>query len=179
MAVEPARIMRTDGEAPEDSSEGDIVEVMVMVVVVVVMVISAPYNALPLVSTLSHSPTHSANSGLKPLGNNGSYSPPFNRQTQVWIPPGDWEHAQSGEVLHGPKTINVTSNVTSMPIYHRHGGMLVLAPLPAPKAVASESQWDQLTLEIFPSWHGTSAINRVFVDTKEQVWVGACVCFGI
>ena len=54
----------------------------------------------------------------------------------------------------------------------------MLETLPAQNAVTRESQWDQLTLEVFPSWEGTSAvaaIERAFVDTKEQVRVCKCV----
>ena len=39
MAVDPARITRTDGKKLKDFSEGDIVEVMVVVMVLMVMVV--------------------------------------------------------------------------------------------------------------------------------------------
>jgi hypothetical protein len=123
--------------------------------------------------------------GLTPLGPNGSYTQPFNRETELWVPPGEWEHTQTGESIKGPTTINVSSEIGSMPLYHRRGGMLVLAPLPHQATAASGTDvadWSRLSLEIFPvfgdySGEGDDAVSRAsegpvttrsFVDTKEQ-----------
>ena len=103
--------------------------------------------------------------GKVALGSNGTYDPPFNRGTSVWVPPGEWEHTQTGETVRGPKIVNVTSAIDQMPMYHRRGGgVLVLASTTA----AAADEWRDLSLEIFPSFASASSSTRVFVDSKEQ-----------
>jgi len=74
----------------------------------------------------------------------------------LWIPPGRWRDAWTGEVMEGPKTITVTSDLEHMPIYIRDGGLIFTTPL---RMASGTPVWDKLTVEAFvPS--GAGKTNR-------------------
>lgn len=81
---------------------------------------------------------------LAPLMDNHSIT------RSVWVPPGVWEDAWSGESTVGPAMINVTQPFDRIPLWHRRdGSFLVLAE--APTLRVDEQDWSTLTLEAFPS----------------------------
>jgi hypothetical protein len=64
----------------------------------------------------------------------------------LWVPPGRWQDAWTGETLEGPKTITVTSDQEHTPIYAREGGMIFTAPL---RMSSGTPVWDSLTVDAF------------------------------
>merc|ERR1711871_108823 len=59
---------------------------------------------------------------------NGGQNGSWNRGRDLWLPPGRWQDAFSGEVLQGNVTIARKSvPIDSLPLYHRLGGLVVLA----------------------------------------------------
>jgi alpha-glucosidase (family GH31 glycosyl hydrolase) len=66
----------------------------------------------------------------------------------VFIPPGDWEDAWNGTVVSGPQTIVVTKPPEQIPMWHRHGGMIVTTSNPGLRI--EQQDWRELTLEAFP-----------------------------
>lgn len=65
---------------------------------------------------------------------------------KVWLPPGSWVDAWTGDVLAGPKTIVVESDLWHTPMYIRAGGLIVTAPQ---LSHAEEKPWDDVCLEAF------------------------------
>eukprot|EP00929_Paragymnodinium_shiwhaense_P095026 TRINITY_DN55986_c0_g1_i1.p1 TRINITY_DN55986_c0_g1~~TRINITY_DN55986_c0_g1_i1.p1 ORF type:complete len:844 (-),score=64.29 TRINITY_DN55986_c0_g1_i1:10-2508(-) len=77
----------------------------------------------------------------------GAWPPNFNRERSIWIPPGHWQDAWSGRTVVGPLTVNVSSSLEQMPIYHRRPSILVCASSAALNVRAQD--WRQLVLEVF------------------------------
>jgi hypothetical protein len=69
----------------------------------------------------------------------------------VWIPPGSWEDAWTGEVVEGPATRRVAAALWEIPLFIRRGAIIPLAPV-APHTAAQ--RWDPVTLEVFPPARG-------------------------
>src|SRR5262249_1276982 len=46
----------------------------------------------------------------------------------VWIPPGDWINAWSGQLVSGPVTITNVTPLEQIPLFIRSGTVLALAP---------------------------------------------------
>ena len=67
----------------------------------------------------------------------------------VWLPPGGWTDAWTGETVTGPKTVNVFSPVygsrSQIPLWHRHGGLTVLADQPTHNVDSQD--WSTLVLD--------------------------------
>ena len=62
------------------------------------------------------------------LAAGGPPPPPkvYNRSRTVWVPPGEWTDAFSGQTVAGPTTLKLTNvSLDTMPLYHRHGGIVV------------------------------------------------------
>lgn len=74
-------------------------------------------------------------------------------ERSLWLPPGDWEDAWTGETLQGPKTITVQCDLHHTPIYVRKGGIVFLAP----DAQHTEPKpWDTITIDAYaPTSDGT------------------------
>ena len=66
----------------------------------------------------------------------------------VWIPPGEWHDAWNGTVVRGPRSMSVTQPYERIPLWHRAGGLLVLAHDGAMRT--DEQDWSTLTVEAFP-----------------------------
>jgi hypothetical protein len=70
-------------------------------------------------------------------------------QRSVWVPPGTWTDAWDGSTVTGPTTMAVTQPYERQPMWHRAGGLTVLAS--DPKALrVDEQDWSELTLEAYP-----------------------------
>lgn len=81
-------------------------------------------------------------------------APIFNSTTNetsrsVWVPPGDWEDAWDGSVVTGPKTITTKQPYERQPMWHRKGGLLIVADKSGTRV--EEQDWSSLTLEAFPA----------------------------
>lgn len=98
----------------------------------------------------------------------------FNRHTTVWIPPGQWEDAWSGEVLSGPRSISVQSPPESIPLYHRRPGLLLTADSWA-RNVQSQDR-GHLIVEAFPGEIQDAPIERRWqLDNLDDVQLRATV----
>jgi hypothetical protein len=66
---------------------------------------------------------------------------------ELWIPPGNWINAWTGEAVTGP--VNVTNQVPleQAPLYLRCGTILPLAP---EMQYTGEKPWSPLTLDLYP-----------------------------
>jgi alpha-glucosidase (family GH31 glycosyl hydrolase) len=74
----------------------------------------------------------------------------------VWIPPGSWTDAWSGASITGPKSVTVSQPVERIPLWHKAGGLTILASEPALRV--DDQDWGELTLEAFRAG-GESAIQ--------------------
>jgi len=64
----------------------------------------------------------------------------------VWIPPGTWEDAYSGEEVVGPRTVEARQPYERIPLWHRRGGAVVSAG----EALRVEDQdWSQLAVDVW------------------------------
>jgi hypothetical protein len=71
----------------------------------------------------------------------------------LWLPPGRWQDAWTGETLDGPKTIVVTSDLEHTPIYVREGGMIFTTPM---RMSSGTPVWSNLTVDAFIPKAGTT-----------------------
>lgn len=79
-------------------------------------------------------------------------TPPHGNDTrQVWIPPGQWVDAWTGEVVegNGSQLIVVTRPSNRAALWHRRGGILVCVPHTNATPLQRQS-WEHLILEVFP-----------------------------
>mmetsp|Transcript_79764 Transcript_79764/g.247386 ORF Transcript_79764/g.247386 Transcript_79764/m.247386 type:complete len:853 (-) Transcript_79764:84-2642(-) len=86
---------------------------------------------------------------------------------QVWIPPGNWQDAWDGTVVSGPKWISAKQPFERQPMWHRRGGLLVLADSPALRV--EEQDWSTLTLEAFPEAARRAAARRSLFERGTSV----------
>lgn len=72
----------------------------------------------------------------------------------VWIPPGRWQDAWTGETWEGPQTLSVTSDLAHTPMYVREGAMVTTT---LPRMSSGIPVWDNLVVDAFlPRENGTS-----------------------
>jgi len=96
----------------------------------------------------------------------GAKAPNFNRKRTVWLPPGLWEDAFTGNVIHGPLTQAIESTVETIPLFHRRPGILLCAD---PTALNVRAQdWSRIFVEAFPGSAGSEA-KRFLHDTRADV----------
>jgi hypothetical protein len=81
----------------------------------------------------------------------------------VWVPPGGWIDAWSGATITGPKTVTVSQPVERIPLWHKKGGLTILASEPTLRV--DDQDWSELTLEAFPHAAGTAGPDCVTVRT--------------
>ena len=65
----------------------------------------------------------------------------------VWIPPGTWINAWTGQTVTGPSTVTNDTPLAQAPIYIRSGTILPLAP---EMQYTGQLPWDPVTLDIYP-----------------------------
>ena len=78
----------------------------------------------------------------------------------LWLPPGRWQDAWTGETLVGPKTVTVTSDLEHTPIYVREGGMIFTAPL---RMSSGTPVWNDAVVDVFVSESGKTA-REIYED---------------
>ncbi len=73
-------------------------------------------------------------------------------KTSLWVPPGTWVDAWTGDVVKGPKSISVNSPLWHTPMYVRQGGILFLS-----KDVLGTAQIrkDAMIADIYPPTSGS------------------------
>eukprot|EP01048_Picozoa_sp_COSAG05_P017934 COSAG05_NODE_2536_length_2932_cov_2.918814_2_plen_426_part_00 len=75
-----------------------------------------------------------------------TYTPPYNRDASVWLPPGEWHNAFTGQVYDGGQNISLTGvDVKQMPLFHRGGGAVITA------TQSDVAGWGGLVLHIWPT----------------------------
>lgn len=72
----------------------------------------------------------------------------------LWIPPGNWINAWSGDVVTGPLIVTNMTPLDQQPIYIRSGAVLPLAPQ---TQYAGEKPWNPITLDFYPAVQPGSA----------------------
>jgi len=85
----------------------------------------------------------------------------------LWIPPGDWINAWTGETVSGPLMITNTVPLDKIPLYIRAGAVLPLAPQ---MQFTGEKPWDPITLDLYPLPGQTSTATLYEDDTKTIVY---------
>jgi len=82
----------------------------------------------------------------------------------VWVPPGDWEDAWTGDRVSGPSHASVSVVAGRIPLFYRGGGLLVLGP----HAMRVDDQdWSALTLEAFAT-SGSSRTQRQIYEREDS-----------
>lgn len=79
----------------------------------------------------------------------------------LWIPPGHWQDAWTGETLEGPKTITVTSDLEHTPIYVREGGLIATTPLRMHSGIPL---WENLVVDAFVPPDAGATHREVYED---------------
>jgi hypothetical protein len=92
----------------------------------------------------------------------GGWSHNGSASREVWIPPGGWVDAWTGELETGPKLATSFQPLNRVPMWHRRGGLVVTAPV---AQTVERQDWSTLTLELSPFGvgRGVAAVN---VDTE-------------
>lgn len=81
----------------------------------------------------------------------------------VWIPPGHWEDAWTGETLTGPRTLHVHAPTNRIPMHIRRGGLVLLGP---DMLHTAEKPWDTITVEAYPE-AGQRQTRSLYEDDGE------------
>ena len=76
----------------------------------------------------------------------------------VWLPPGTWTDAWSGETQTGPKSIEMKVPLAHIPMFVKAGTIVPLAPA---MQYTGEKAWDPITLDVYP---GASAETTLYED---------------
>ena len=85
----------------------------------------------------------------------------------VWIPPGTWQDAWSGDTVSGPTNISVSQPYERVPLYHRQGGLMVLVSEPSLRV--HRQDWSELTLEAFPAADVAQTTHRTVAERGADV----------
>lgn len=91
---------------------------------------------------------------------------------QVWVPPGHWEDAFSGEIVQGPQVLTRSSvPLTETIVYHRRPSVAVTAQKKFPGQNAATTDFSTLVVEAFASpgvVSGSVAVTRREVLLPEE-----------
>ncbi len=85
----------------------------------------------------------------------------------LWIPPGDWINAWTGETISGPSLLTNTVPLDKIPVYIRTGAVLPLAPQ---MQFTSEKPWNPITLDLYPRSGEISTATLYEDDTKTTAY---------
>ena len=83
----------------------------------------------------------------------------------VWIPPGAWEDAWTGEIVSGPRQIEAACPLEKTPLYVRRGGILLMAPA---MNFVKEKPWDVVTADVYPPEQG-EVVRELYEDDGESL----------
>ncbi|AQQ09813.1 Alpha-xylosidase [Sedimentisphaera cyanobacteriorum] len=101
------------------------------------------------------------------IGDNILFAPVYepmkdSPKRSLWLPPGEWINAFTGEVLEGGKTVSAELNLETVPLFVRSGSVIPLAPNMLDTA---KKPWDPITLDIYPS-SKTAAKAQLYEDDR-------------
>jgi hypothetical protein len=66
---------------------------------------------------------------------------------KLWLPPGEWINAWTGERIQGPRRMEVHAGASVTPMFLRAGSLFPLAP---EMQHTGEKPWDPITLDVYP-----------------------------
>ena len=87
----------------------------------------------------------------------------------VWIPPGTWYEAWTGEELRGPVWIRVTTPPDRVPLYFRGGRVVVTGP---ERQYVGEPVSEAVTLKVFPDERGRARMDVEGADATSRIEAG-------
>lgn len=79
----------------------------------------------------------------------------------VWIPPGEWQDAWTGESVTGPRTIHVMQPADRIPMWHKRGSLLLTDGTKGNLRLVSQD-WSELVVEAFPAAGASSETRHVY-----------------
>jgi alpha-glucosidase (family GH31 glycosyl hydrolase) len=85
----------------------------------------------------------------------------------LWVPPGDWIDAWTGQTVSGPTLLTNTVPLDKIPVYIRAGAVLPLAPQ---MQFTSEKPWNPITLDLYPRAGETNTATLYEDDTKTTAY---------
>jgi alpha-glucosidase (family GH31 glycosyl hydrolase) len=101
-----------------------------------------------------------------------------NAGRSVWVPPGVWQDAYTGQRISGPLTLyNVQQPWERQPMWHRVGGFLVMATKAAHRV--DDTDWTQLTLEAFVELGASSTVRDIYTAAQADVLLPPKVTIGV
>lgn len=86
-----------------------------------------------------------------------------NDAREVFIPDGTWIDVWSGEKFVGPRTVTVTHDLDTSPVFVREGA---LVPLARNAESTSATDWRELSLDVYPSKNFEASSTLYEDDTK-------------
>lgn len=81
----------------------------------------------------------------------------------VFIPDGEWIDVFTGEVITGPKTVTVTKDVYSSPIYVRRGAVI---PTSAVESPLNGADWQDISLNVYGVGEGSVTLYEDDGETE-------------
>ena len=88
---------------------------------------------------------------------------PVNRA--LWIPPGEWINAWTGQTFTGPATKTVAVSLDQIPLFIRSGTILPLAP---EMQFTGQIPWDPITLDVYPR-SGEANLGMLYEDDTVSI----------
>jgi alpha-D-xyloside xylohydrolase len=82
----------------------------------------------------------------------------------VYLPEGAWMSFFTGQVLHGPRWVQVDAALDELPIFLRAGAIL---PLAEPVQHTGELDWERLDIEVFPARRSQFTLVRPDLEEVE------------
>jgi len=88
-------------------------------------------------------------------------------ERDVWIPPGAWQDAWTGDVMYGPADQKVGQPQDRMPMWIRmDGGMLVWTDNPGLSVAAGD--WSTLVVEAWPCPRAVKTVRTIYERSTEE-----------
>ncbi len=84
----------------------------------------------------------------------------------VFIPDGEWIDVFTGEVIEGPKTVSVTKDVYSSPIYVRKGALIPTAVVVSPM---TNADWQNVSLNLYGFGEGSATLYEDNGKTEDYL----------
>ncbi len=80
---------------------------------------------------------------------------------RVWLPPGHWRNAWTGETVEGPKTVTVTAALRQTPMFIRCGGIVPVAP---DMNYTDEKKWSPLAVDFHAPVDDGETVRWLYED---------------
>ncbi|CAK0820859.1 unnamed protein product [Prorocentrum cordatum] len=88
-------------------------------------------------------------------------------ERDVWIPPGAWQDAWTGDVQYGPADLHVGQPQDRMPMWIRmDGGMLIWTDNPG--LTVADGDWSTLVVEVWPCPRAQETTRTIYERSTEE-----------